>query len=68
MGKDYIPEQDSKAANWMRVFAAGVASNPGAYMLSPSDVETIERVVAKFRQKLAVGAGAQFAYGWVRRF
>jgi hypothetical protein len=54
MGRDFIPEQDAKAAMWMRNFAEGVARQPGAYMLSPADVQVIQRVVGEFRNALAL--------------
>jgi hypothetical protein len=53
MGKDYIPEKDVEAAEWMDTFATGIATDPDRYMLAPSDVQAIQGVVADFRQKLA---------------
>jgi len=56
MGRDYIPEADAAAANWMRAFANGIQSAPEAYMLSPANAAHISQIVQGFLDALLVSS------------
>src|SRR4051812_14168767 len=56
MWRDFIPDSDAGAARWLLSFAKGIADRPFAYMLSPADVEAINRVVDRFVETLAISS------------
>jgi hypothetical protein len=56
MGRDYIPEADADAANWMRAFADGLRATPEAYMLTPPVAEHVGEVVRGFLEALLVSS------------
>ena len=56
MGRDYIPEADAAAANWMRAFADGIQAAPEAYMLTPPVAAHVGAVVQGFLDALRVSS------------
>jgi hypothetical protein len=56
MANDYIPRSQTRAQDWFRTFARGIAANPGVYNLSPADSATITKAVAEFEATLASAA------------
>jgi hypothetical protein len=56
MGRDYIPEADSGALDWMRVFSQGISSAPHSFQLAPADAETIRQAVDAFAAAMSVAS------------
>jgi hypothetical protein len=54
MGADYIPEQDLKAAVWMKLFARRLVENPQLYRTSAEDAAEIDQRVRAFRTAHAI--------------
>ncbi len=54
MGADYIPEQDNRAASWMKQFARAVVNDPASYRVTIEDATNMETAVTAFRLSLVV--------------
>ena len=54
MPRANIPRADSAAAQWMRVFARGLADHPELYHVSPERAAEVAAAVNAFRSALAV--------------
>lgn len=52
MSNSYIPRKDADALIWMKTFAGGLLAEPYAYMLSPSDAQSIAQAVGEYEQAL----------------
>lgn len=49
----YISPRDSEALGWCQTFAAGLSSNPGAYMISVAEAAAIQLAVDAFASSYA---------------
>jgi hypothetical protein len=56
MGRDYIPEADNAAADWMRAFANGLQSAPEAYAISLADAANVGAAVQDFLAALQISS------------
>jgi hypothetical protein len=54
MWRDFIPESDIAAAQWMRAFAENIAAAPAEYQLCPADSSSISAAVQRYLEALRV--------------